>query len=236
MSRIEDTGVPTGLDPDHPLTRSVTWRTAVLLSVGTALLVVVSLGPMAEELGALSWVVWSVTALIGAVQCVLIAQLARRAPGQAGGTATYAHLELERHSPLLAGLSSWGYWFAWTPGIAVNAILASEYLGSALDVDGGIPLALALVVLLYLVNYFGLRASARLYAVVAAVAVLPLAAILIAALANPDELDFGNLGPLSVPAGGLLSAAGLEPRSPPPWWRRWSTRCAGWAVPWPRRR
>jgi amino acid transporter len=193
---------------DSPLARSVTWRAAVLLSVGTALLVVVSLGPMAEELGPLSWVVWSVTAMVGAVQCLFIAELARRWPAQAGGTATYAHLELERHAPLLAGLSSWGYWFAWTPGIAVNAILAAEYLGSAVDVDGTLPLALVLVAGLYAVNYAGLRASARLYVVVAVVAVVPLAAILVGALADPDELDFGALGPLTVP-GGLLSAAGI---------------------------
>ena len=193
---------------DSPLARSVTWRTAVLLSVGTALLVVVSLGPMAEELGPLSWVVWSLTAMVGAVQCLFIAELARRWPAQAGGTATYAHRELEQHAPLLAGLSSWGYWFAWTPGIAVNAILAAEYLGSAVDVDGTLPLALVLVAGLYAVNYAGLRASARLYVVVAVVAVLPLAAILVGALADRDELDFGALGPLTVP-GGLLSAAGI---------------------------
>ena len=93
-------------------------------------------------------------------------------------------------------------------GTRISATLGEEIR----DPERTLPKAMAfgtlLVAGLYAVNYAGLRASARLYVVVAVVAVAPLAAILAGAVADPDELDFGALGPLTVP-GGLLSAAGI---------------------------
>ena len=59
----------------------------------------------------------SASPVIGALQCRLLSDLARRYPARAGGAPVYAHAVLGRRVPLLGALSSWGYWFAWTPGM-----------------------------------------------------------------------------------------------------------------------
>jgi amino acid transporter len=188
------------LTVDGTLWRSVTWRGAILVTLGAALLITVSLGPMAAELGTASALVWLFTALIGGIQCLLLAELATRMPSRVGGTATYAHAAFRDRAPILAAASSWGYWFAWTPGIAVNLILAATYLKATVW-DGLSTLAFALLIGagLYAINTFGLRASMRLAALAAIVAVIPLVAIVCGALASPSLVDFGRLSPMAVP-------------------------------------
>ncbi|GAA2622458.1 APC family permease [Streptomyces vastus] len=178
----------------------MTWRTGVLLAVGTALLVCVSLGPMAEEIGNASIIVWLVTALVGGIQCVLLGHLAVRMPNRSGGAATYTHAVIGDRIPILGALSSWGYWFAWTPGIAVNLILAAEYLkATVLQSVPVIPLVVGIAAILYIVNALGLRISARCAAAVAVVAVAPLLIMTAGLLFNSHLLDFGKLLPLGVP-------------------------------------
>jgi amino acid transporter len=185
---------------DDALWRTVTWRASLLVPLGAALLITVSLGPMAAELGRASWLVWLATALIGALQCLLLAELAARRPSRAGGTATYAHAAIGERFPILGAVSSWGYWFAWTPGIAVNLILAATYLHETVW-SGLSTLAFALVAgaVLYALNALGLRTSLRAAALAAGVAVVPLLVIVGGALADPSLLDFGRTTPLSVP-------------------------------------
>lgn len=184
------------------LTRCVTWRSAVVVAFATTLLVMVSLGPMAEELGNLSTLVWLVTALIGALQCLLITEFARAFPDRAGGTATYAHEALGQVSPRLSALSSWCYWLAWTPGIAVNLILAAGYIQSAAGLpDRPIEGAVILGVLLYGFNARGLHSSMSLAGVLAVFAAIPLAAITVGLLFQPSLLSWDRLVPLVVPAG-----------------------------------
>lgn len=197
--------------PEEPceLHRSVSWRSAVLVAVGTSVLVAVSLGPMAEELGNLSPLVWAVAAGVGALQCLLIAELATRFPNRAGGAAVYAEEGLRGVSPLLGAISSWGYWFAWTPGIAVNLILAADYLKATVWPGANtVLLALGIGALLYILNFFGLRPSMRVYLLVAVFAVVPLAVLIIGALVQPSLVDFGRLLPLTTPDGGSITSAG----------------------------
>jgi amino acid transporter len=189
------------------LKRSVSWRSAVLIALGSAVLVSVSLGPMAGELGNLSPLVWGVAAAVGALQCLLIAELATRFPRRAGGAAVYAEEGLGRKSPLFGAIASWGYWFAWTPGIAVNLILAADYLkAGAWSGANTLLLAFGIAAFLYAVNALGLRPSMRVYAVVAVAACLPIAALMIAIVVQPSLVDFGRLLPLSTADGGSLGS------------------------------
>jgi len=182
------------------LRRTVTWRTGVLIALGTAVLVCVSLGPMAASIGTVSVLVWAGVGLIGALQCILLADLARRFPSRAGGAATYAHAVLGAERPLLGALSSWGYWFAWTPGIAVNLILAAAYLRATVLPSVPVLLLVAVIaVALYVINSFGLQVSACCAAVVAAVAVVPLLAMMVGLALHPEMLDLGRLLPFVIP-------------------------------------
>jgi amino acid transporter len=187
------------VDGERGLRRSVTWRSAVVLALGTALLVIVSVGPMSAEIGTATPLVWLGIALVGALQCRLLSDLARRYPDRAGGTPVYAHAVLGRRNPLFGALSSWGYWFAWTPGIAVNLILAATYLeATVLSGVNVLGLAVAIGAVLYVINGLGLEPSMRVAACLACVAVVPLLISIGGVLLQPSLIDLGRLSPISV--------------------------------------
>jgi amino acid transporter len=189
------------------LRRSVTWRSSILLAVGAGLQVTVVMGAMAGELGNLHVFVWAGAALVGLVQCYLIAELARHAPDRAGGVATYAQEALGRRAPVLAAMSGWGYWFAWTPGIAVNLILAAEYLHATITPGvNPIVLSVGIGVMLYALNTLGLRHLVRIAAVLMVLAGVTLLALLATPLLQPSLFDLGEVWPPVAPepttAGG----------------------------------
>lgn len=187
------------MDGEPGLRRSVTWRSAVVLALGTALLVVVSVGPMSAAIGTAMPLVWLGVALVGALQCRLLSDLARRFPDRAGGTPVYAHAVLGRRAPLLGALSSWGYWFAWTPGIAVNLILAATYLeATVLHGVSVLALAVSIGVVLYAVNGLGLEPSMRVAGCLACVAVVPLLISVGGVLLHPSLIDLDRLTPVAI--------------------------------------
>jgi amino acid transporter len=192
------------------LERQVTWRSAVVVALGTALLVTVSMGPMAAELGNASVAVWFASAGVGALQCVLLAHLARRLPERAGGAACYPHVAFGERAPILSAAASWGYWFAWTPGIAVNLILAADYLEATIwpGVDA-LAVAFALALALYGLNALGLRVTMRAAAAAAAVAAVPLIVLVVGVIAQPGLVEGDRLLPVSVPGDGGGTATWL---------------------------
>ncbi len=208
----EATSIHRPWGPAAMLMRTVTWRSSFIVALGAALLVTVSLGPMAQELGTVSPFIWLAAAVVGALQCVLLARLAARLSNRAGGTATYTHSAVGESLPILGAVSSWSYWFAWTPGIAVNLILAATYLRETIWHGlGTLPFALILGGLLYVVNALGLRASMRVAGIAALTATVPLAAILIGALLQPSLVHVSRLYPVEIPghSWGSMSTWGL---------------------------
>ena len=178
------------------------WMTAVLVATGGSLMVIVSLGAMAADLGNLSIWVWIATAAIGGAQCLLIAELAGRFPERAGGTAQFAYRVRPQGSRTLGALSAWCYWFAWTPGIAVNLILAATCLRNLyLSAVPPVLLALAIGAILYTVTALGLRLSAVINAVLAIVAVAVVAIIVIGPVFKPRAFDISQVLPVTMPAG-----------------------------------
>lgn len=201
---------PPGIRSDPQLQRSVSWRSLVLLAVGAALQITVVMGAMAGELGNLHVLVWAGAAVVGLVQCFLIAELARHAPHRAGGAATYAQEAFSGRFSWVAALSGWGYWFAWTPGIAINLILAAEYLHSTVAPGvNTVPLSAGIGVVLYAVNTLGLRHLMRVSAVLMVLAGLTLLALLVTPLVQPSLFDAGELFPLSPPPDAGASTGEL---------------------------
>ncbi len=197
-----------------PERRTIAWRSACLLFFGSTLLVTVSLGTMSGELGAALVVVWTVTAFVGLLQCLLLAELASRYPNKLGGAPAYIHESFKNISPVFGALSSWAYWLAWIPGVAVNLMLAARYIAASffpgVNVAG---LTLVLGAMLYAANWFGLRLSVWTSGAMALCALPPLVVIMAMPLFRPSMWNGHNLWPLlpdgmtwlSVPAVLLLS-------------------------------
>jgi amino acid transporter len=190
-----------------PVTSS--WWAPVLIGTGGALMVAVSLGAMAGEIGTVSIWVWIGTAVIGGLQCALVAELAARFPERAGGTAQFAFRAVPNGSPTLGALSAWCYWFAWTPGIAVNLILAATYLRDLLWPGvNPVVLALAIGAVLYTITAMGLKLSTAINAGLALVAVAVLAIIVLGPILHPATFDVARIAP-ALPAAAPQTFGGV---------------------------
>jgi len=180
----------------------------LVLAFGSALLVNVSLGPMAAEIGAASALVWIVTAFVGLIQCLLIAELGSRYPNKVGGVPAYIHEGLKHRSPLFGAVAAWAYWSGWIPGVAVHLMLAATYIRAAFWPDASVvALTLTLAVLVYTLNYFGLRFVVWTSGVLAVCAVVPLIVILAVPLVHRASWQTTHAWP--------MLANGLALTSPP---------------------
>lgn len=132
---------------------SLHWFQGLLLIGGAFFVSVYQTGWALSEIGSWSLLLWGAVTLVGLLQAWLLYRLARAFPHKAGGTATYT-LELFRgRGRVLAFLSAWGYWIAWTPATVLNSYLCARLLGTALE---PLPLTLGILALLYVLNWFGL--------------------------------------------------------------------------------
>ncbi|WP_158852077.1 APC family permease [Saccharothrix deserti] len=191
-----------------PVTAS--WWTSILVAVGASLMVAVSMAEMAAEIGNASVWVWIVTAVIGALQCLLIAELASRFTNRAGGTAQFAYRATTKGSPTLGALSSWSYWFAWTPGIAVNLILAATYLKSLFWPSGNVILLACIIgVVLYFVTALGLRLSSIVNAALAVVALAVVSIVVLTPVFHPEAFDVSRVVPTELPADAPTDGWGV---------------------------
>jgi amino acid transporter len=177
------------------------WWSSILVATGGALMVVVSLGSMAGDLGNVSIWIWVGAAVVGGVQCLLVAELAARFPERAGGTAQFAFRAVPNGSRTLGALSAWCYWFAWTPGIAVNLILAATYLRYLLWPSvNPLVLAVAIGVVLYGITALGLKLSTAINAGLAVLAVAVILIIVLGPALRPSSFHLANVVPAALPA------------------------------------
>lgn len=160
------------------LQKKLSWTDAGFLVFGGFSIVLFSAGAGLVEIGPWSLVIWLGVSLVGLLQARLIYKLARLLPDKAGGVATYAHEAFKRY-PFLAFISSWSYWLAWTPAVALNCFLAAgllKFLFPAIAVNTAF-LAIVFVLLLYGLNYFGLGKAVIGSRILAVLITLPLWAL-----------------------------------------------------------
>lgn len=190
------------------LKRAVTWKSAFVVSLGGSILVAISLGPMAAELGSASVFVWSLTALVGVIQCFMIAELALMYPDKAGGTPVYANEGFKHVSKIPGAVSNWGYYLGWIPVVPVNLLLAAGYLKAAFFPDTNVMiLTAALALPIFVCNYFGLVTGVWTAVVMAVCALVPLTAICFAPILKPELFHVQNILPFSPLNGSWTSGA-----------------------------
>jgi amino acid transporter len=188
------------------LRRFASWRSAFVISLGGSVLVAVSLGPIAAALGPASVVVWSVTAVVGVLQCLMITELAAMFPHKSGGTPTYAHEGFKHVTPLVGAVSNWGYWLGWLPVIPVNFVLAAGYLRATFFPGlNDLATAVVLTLLLFTVNWFGLALGVWSSLVMAVCALIPLTLIAFSPLFHSSLFHTEYVSPF-VPLGGSWSS------------------------------
>src|ERR1700722_8975627 len=108
--------------------RDVDWKQVVFLAAGVPALVLFSMGAISATIGAPAWLVWTIAVLFGFAQSFTYAEIAGLHPSKTGGTAVHGATAWIRYSPILAPLSLWTNWLAWTPVLSIGAGLGAGYL------------------------------------------------------------------------------------------------------------
>jgi amino acid transporter len=123
-----------GVEPDESsgLHRKIGWAGAFWVASGVPALVLFSIGSIAATVGKPSWIIWAVSICFGLIQSFSYAEIAGLFPHKSGGASVYGAIAWVRYSKLLAPLSVWCNWFAWSPVLAIGSGLGAGYVLSML--------------------------------------------------------------------------------------------------------
>ena len=110
------------------LERGIDWTGAFWVASGVPPLVLFSIGAVAATVGKLSWAIWMLSIALGFIQSFTYAEIAGLFPNKAGGTSIYGAIGWVRYGKLIAPISVWCNWFAWSPVQATGSALAAGYI------------------------------------------------------------------------------------------------------------
>src|ERR1700729_129242 len=124
---VEDTIAP-GPAQAGGLERGIDWTGAFWVASGVPPLVLFSIGAVAATVGKLSWIIWTVSIALGFIQSFTYAEIAGLFPNKSGGASGYGAIAWVRYSKIIAPISVWCNWFAWSPVQATGSALAAGYI------------------------------------------------------------------------------------------------------------
>ena len=125
-STVVDKGVPVS-----GLQRSISWTGAFWVASGVPALVLFSIGGIAGTTGKLAFLIWTVSMLMGFLQSFTYAEIAGLFPNKSGGASIYGATAWLPYSRLIAPLSVWCNWFAWSPVLSLGCSIAAAYMLNA---------------------------------------------------------------------------------------------------------
>lgn len=128
----ERTTAPTAAADDDRLHRTLDWKGGFWIASGVPALVLFSIGTIAATIGAPSVLVWGVSISFGLIQSFIWAEIAGLFPRKSGGASVYGAMAWVRYSKLVAPLSVWCNWLAWSPVLMIGSSLAAGYVLTAL--------------------------------------------------------------------------------------------------------
>jgi amino acid transporter len=232
-------GVPAG-----GLERGIDWTGAFWVASGVPPLVLFSIGAVAAIVGNLSWAVWTASIIMGFIQSFTYAEIAGLFPHKSGGTSVYGAIAWVRYGKLIAPISVWCNWFAWSPVQAIGSGLAAGYIlnglfapdaaintwsltlldlsavraGLTLRINAVFILGAVILIAVKLIQDGGILRSANTTKIIGISAMIPLILIGVIPILTGDlvKAHFFPLLPLAHDASGIVSQG------------RWDL--AGWTV------
>ena len=123
---------PTGTPSSGALHRSLSWKGAFWVAAGVPPLVLFSIGGIAGVAGKAAFVVWMISMVMGFLQSFTYAEMAGMFGNKSGGASVYGATAWLRYSKLIAPLSVWCNWFAWSPVLSLGCAIAAGYILNAL--------------------------------------------------------------------------------------------------------
>ncbi len=114
------------------MVRALDWKGAFWVAAGVPPLVLFSIGGIAGTTGKLAFLVWIISMIMGFLQSFTYAEMAGMFGNKSGGTSVYGATAWLRYSKLIAPLSVWCNWFAWSPVLSLGCAIAAGYILNAL--------------------------------------------------------------------------------------------------------
>ncbi len=194
------------------LRRTITWVDAFWVASGSPALILFTIGALAATVGNPSWAVWAVSITFGLLQCFTYAEIAGLFPNKSGGASIYGAIAWVGYGKLLAPISVWCNWIAWSPVLALGTGLASGYMlsilfapdsvvnrweltlvnlnwihaGLTLHINASAILAGVLLLAVFAIQHRGILSAARVQMVFAISSLLPLILIGLVPLITGD--------------------------------------------------
>jgi amino acid transporter len=218
MTAISDAG------GERTLHRTIDWKKTFWIASGVPPLVLFSIGGIAATVGTPSYIVWTLSILMGFAQSFTYAEIAGMFPNKSGGAPIYGASAWMRYGKIFGPLSVWSYWLAWSPVLSIGSGIAAGYVLSFLPADSvintfNIPLfdlgflkeglslrinstfflGAALLLLTFAIQHRGILRTAWFQTVVGILVTVPLLIVAIWPIISGHVLT-ANLGPL-VPLG-----------------------------------
>jgi len=114
------------------MVRALSWKGAFWVAAGVPPLVLFSIGGIAGTTGKLAFMVWMISMVMGFLQSFTYAEMAGMFGNKSGGTSVYGATAWLRFGKLIAPLSVWCNWFAWSPVLSLGCAIAAGYILNAL--------------------------------------------------------------------------------------------------------
>lgn len=219
----------------HEMVRDVNWTQVVFVAAGVPALVLFSMGGISATVGAPAWLVWTISVLFGFAQSFTYAEIAGLHPSKTGGTAVHGATAWIRYSQILAPLSLWSNWLAWTPVLAIGTGLGAGYLlsiffapessimtwqvtlldlgvvaeGLTLRINATFLLGAAIMLVCFAIQHRGILRTAQIQALLTIASLLPLFIVCIIPLLQGKVLlgNFEPFTPLATQDGQVIPGA-----------------------------
>jgi amino acid transporter len=212
--------------------RDVNWLLVVFIAAGSPALVMFNLGGLAAVVGTISPLVWTVSVLIGFLELFVYMEIAGLHPKKSGGTAVYGATAWVRYSKIVAPMSIFSNWLAWSPILAIGSGLAAGYFLSiflpadhaiiqwritlldlssiqpnlSLRINAQFLLGIALMILVWSIQHAGILRTARTATILTIGGLMPLVFVSVIPFFN-GSFDTDNFSPF-VPLNGSWNMEG----------------------------
>jgi amino acid transporter len=216
MSDKQD-GRPASAAEAFGLARTLNWFDGFSIALGVPALLLFSVGSIVVLTGTLSPLIWIVSVSIGLLQAFIFAEMAGLFPRKSGGHSLYGAEAWRRVNRFLPPMTVWGNWFAWSPVLALGSLLIGSYVTTQwfpsqdwevefgpFSITFGTLVGAGVLLLIFWVNHFSIKYSARVQQVLGVISLLPIALLLIVPVFE-GHLDVDNLTPIEPIAGDWWS-------------------------------
>lgn len=215
---------------ERELVQGMSWQDGFVVALANPAFLLTALGGSVVSLGGWGAVtVWLISVVIATLHNNLYAEVAAMFPKLSGGVAVYAHEAWKRYTSFVGPIAAVGYWLGWSVVLALNGAIvgyllqaqffATSAFGSTTKDIGSIltftssPAILigaALILLIWVANFLGVRAAVWTGYVTGVLLLFPLFVLIVVPYVTGDwhssnlhsYIDWGNFSTAQTTGSG----------------------------------